>query len=167
MTRLQLLPEYEDSESKSIRSGSRLSVASKSIRTSSSAHEKESLKTTLGNTTRNETVLTRTTQSVSRATSRQQRYIPGDSHGHEWCVALSEGRGVSAEIGLVAFDKTTSQCILAQYSDSPAFHLTLHKLSMLSPSEVSLFSSLDSVRMSHTMQSKDPILSYSCSSYSL
>ncbi|KAJ3294533.1 MutS protein msh4 [Rhizoclosmatium sp. JEL0117] len=51
-------------------------------------------------------------------------------------AAVSEGRGVSAEVAVVCFDKAAAEISISQFADGALYGKTLQQLSLVDPSEI-------------------------------
>ncbi|KAI8145098.1 muts protein 4 [Fennellomyces sp. T-0311] len=63
---------------------------------------------------------------------------PSTATGHRdnRIMALAEGRGVAAEVGVCLIHVTTGECILSQVSDSQSYARTLHKIHLNDPHKI-------------------------------
>lgn len=75
---------------------------------------------------------------LMRPKTVQSRAEGGVSH---IVVAISEGRGVSSDVGMTSFNLSTSECILSQFSDNAMFASVFSRLHCLNPSQIIVSSS--------------------------
>ncbi len=86
-------------------------------------------------TPRPTTRMSRATASRSRTRPRTATSTAGGGDQQVIC-AISESRGVSPIVGLAFVNLSTTEVILCQISDSQTYVRTIHKLSILEPTEI-------------------------------
>lgn len=83
----------------------------------------------------------RPSTSLSRATAtRPRNYRPrtatSTAGDQQIICAISESRGLSPIVGLAFVNLTTTEAVLCQISDNQTYVQTIHKLSILEPTEI-------------------------------